>query len=94
LTAHGHFHWNELRTRNAERDKKFYSETVGWTFAASKTPDGGTYWVALMDGHPVTGLFPLDDERFKGVPESWMSFLAVDDVDSASKRRLQQARNW
>jgi predicted enzyme related to lactoylglutathione lyase len=80
--AHGQFHWNELRTRDAERAKRFYASTVGWSFEASATPDGETYWVALQDGRPVAGLFPLTSPRFDGVPESWMSFLAVDDVDA------------
>jgi len=80
--AHGCFHWNELRTRNAERAKKFYQETIGWSFERMGTPDGEDYWVATMDGKPVAGLFPLTSPRFDGVPESWMSFLAVDDVDA------------
>jgi predicted enzyme related to lactoylglutathione lyase len=79
--AHGQFHWNELRTRDAERAKRFYASTIGWSFQASATPDGHTYWVALQDGRPVAGLFPLTSPMFDGVPESWMSFLAVDDVD-------------
>jgi predicted enzyme related to lactoylglutathione lyase len=79
--SHGHFHWNELRTRDAERAKTFYANTVGWSFEASATPDGETYWVALQDGKPVAGLFQLASPRFDCVPESWMSFLAVDDVD-------------
>src|SRR5512145_602053 len=66
--AHGRFHWNELRTRDAERAKKFYASTVGWSFEASATPDGETYWVALQDGKPVAGLFPLTSPRFDGVP--------------------------
>jgi predicted enzyme related to lactoylglutathione lyase len=80
--AHGKFHWNELRTRNAERAKKFYQETVGWSFERSSTPDGHDYWVATTDGQPVAGLFPLTSPHFDGVPESWMSFLAVDNVDA------------
>jgi predicted enzyme related to lactoylglutathione lyase len=80
--THGEFHWNELRTRDAERAKRFYASTVGWTFEASATPDGETYWVALQGGKPVAGLFSLTSPRFDGVPESWMSFLAVDDVDA------------
>ena len=80
--AHGEFHWNELRTRDAERAKRFYAGVVGWSFEPSATPDGETYWVALQDGKPVAGLFPLTSPRFDGVPESWMSFLAVDDVDA------------
>jgi predicted enzyme related to lactoylglutathione lyase len=80
--SHGSFHWNELRTRDAERAKRFYESTIGWRFEASATPDGHTYWVAMMDGKPVAGLFPLTSPRFDGVPESWISFLAVDDVDA------------
>ena len=85
MTAHGHFHWNELRTRNAERAKKFYSETIGWTFEPMPSRDGLTYWVAHMNGQPVAGLFPLDEPRFKDVPESWIPFLAVDDIDARVK---------
>ena len=79
--AHGNFHWNELRTRDAERAKRFYETTIGWSFEKTSTPDGRPYWVAMMGGKPVAGLFPLSSPEFDGVPESWMSFLAVDDVD-------------
>ncbi len=27
--SHGKFYWNELMTRNAERAKKFYADTMG-----------------------------------------------------------------
>ena len=79
--AHGSFHWNELRTRDAERAKRFYKETVGWTFKAMQTPDGQPYWVAMAGGKPVAGLFTLTSPQFDGVPESWIGFLAVDEVD-------------
>ena len=94
--AHGNFHWNELRTRDAERAKRFYAETIGWTFEAMATPDGHTYWVAMQDGKPVAGLFPLTSPQFDEVPESWMSFLAVDDVDKPRRqggRGRRQARH-
>jgi uncharacterized protein len=87
--AHGQFHWNELRTRDAERAKRFYATTVGWSFQASATPDGETYWVALQDGRPVAGLFPLTSPRFDGVPESWISFLAVDNVDACVAKAVK-----
>jgi predicted enzyme related to lactoylglutathione lyase len=80
--SHGQFFWNELRTRNAERAIKFYAETVGWSFDNSCTPDGFSYWIAKHDGKPVAGLFPLASPKFDSVPESWISFLAVDDVDA------------
>jgi predicted enzyme related to lactoylglutathione lyase len=34
-----------------------------------------------MGDKPVAGIFPLSGPEFEGVPESWMSYLAVDDVD-------------
>ena len=48
-------------------------------------PDG-TYWVAKMGDEFVGGLFPLTSPQFDGVPESWMSYLAVDDVDARVKK--------
>ena len=50
MTAHGHFHWNELLTRDVEGAKKFYGQTIGWTFDSMPTPDGCTYWIAMMGG--------------------------------------------
>jgi len=87
--SHGKFHWNELRTRDVERAKRFYRDTIGWTFEAMSTPDGRAYWVAMSDGRPVAGMFPLDSPQFDGVPESWMSFLAVDDVDKRVAKAVE-----
>ena len=85
--SHGSFHWNELLTRDVERDKRFYRDAIGWSFGPMATPEGGTYWCAMLDGRPVAGLFPLDSADYDGVPEGWMSYLAVDDVD----RRVAKA---
>lgn len=87
--THGAFHWNELRTRDAERAKRFYAATIGWTFEAMATPDGHAYWVAMQDGKPVAGLFPLISPQFDGVPESWMSFLAVDNLDERVAKAIE-----
>ena len=83
--SHGHFYWNELMTRDTERAKKFYSDAIGWTFEAMEMSDG-TYWVAKMGGQYVGGLFPLTSPQFDGVPEGWMAYLAVDDVDARVKK--------
>jgi predicted enzyme related to lactoylglutathione lyase len=85
MTAHGHFHWNELVTRDVEKAKKFYGDTVGWTFDGMPMPDG-TYWVAKMGDAFVGGLFPISGPQWEGVPEHWMSYLAVDDVDARVKK--------
>jgi uncharacterized protein len=83
---HGHFHWNELLARDPERAKKFYQETIGWTFEAMTMEDGATYWVAKLDDRPVAGIFPLNRPGFEGVPECWMPYLAVDDVEARVKK--------
>jgi predicted enzyme related to lactoylglutathione lyase len=85
MTAHGHFHWNELVTRDVEKAKKFYGDIIGWTFDGMPMPDG-TYWVAKMGDQPVGGLFPVAGPQWDGVPEHWMSYLAVDDVDARVKK--------
>lgn len=72
-------------TRDTERAKKFYSDAIGWTFEAMEMSDG-TYWVAKMGGQYVGGLFPLTSPQFDGVPEGWMAYLAVDDVDARVKK--------
>ncbi len=79
--THGTFYWNELMTRNVERAKTFYADTVGWSFDAMPMPGGGAYWVAKMGDQPVAGIFDIGAPEFASVPESWMSYLAVDDVD-------------
>ena len=85
MWSHGHFHWNELMTRDAEKAKKFYADTIGWTFDAMPMPNG-TYWIAKMGDTPVAGIFPLSSPDFEGVPESWMPYLAVDDIDARLKK--------
>ena len=86
MATHGHFHWNERCARDVEQAKKFYGETIGWTFQPMPMDDGATYWVAFQDGQPVAGLFPTNRPAFESVPDGWMSYLAVDDVDARVKK--------
>jgi uncharacterized protein len=85
MWSHGNFYWNELMTHDPERAKRFYAETIGWTYDAMPIPDG-TYWVAKMGDTPVGGIFPMSGPDFDGMPEQWMSYLAVDDVDARLKK--------
>ena len=85
MTSHGHFHWNDLMTPDPERAKQFYQKAIGWTFEGMPMDDGATYWVAYADGEMAAGIFPTNRPAFEGVPEGWMSYLAVDDVDARVK---------
>lgn len=84
--SHGHFHWNELMTRDVARAKNFYADAMGWTFNSMPMPDGGTYWLANAGGTPVAGIFDISGAEYKDVPESWMPYIAVDDVDARVKK--------
>jgi len=53
IRTHGHFCWNELLTRDVERSKRFYADTIGWTFESMQLPDGGTYWIGKLGDEPV-----------------------------------------
>jgi predicted enzyme related to lactoylglutathione lyase len=87
--AHGTFHWNELMTRDVEGAKRFYKSAIGWSFDAMPMPDGGTYWLAMMGGKPVAGVFSIAGSQYKGVPEGWMPYLAVDDVDKRAAKAVK-----
>ena len=88
MTPHGHFNWNEFVTRDPERAKQFYRETIGWSYEARPMLGGGTYWVAVMNGTPVAGIFPACGPDYEGMPDNWMPYLAVDDVDARVERAI------
>jgi predicted enzyme related to lactoylglutathione lyase len=79
--SHGQFHWNELMTRNVARAKKFYADALGWTYEAMPMPGGGDYTIAKVGGKPAAGIFDISGAEYKNVPEAWMPYIAVDDVD-------------
>jgi predicted enzyme related to lactoylglutathione lyase len=87
--SHGTFCWNELMTRDVEGAKRFYESIIGWSFQAMPMADGGTYWVAHSSDKPVAGIFSLNAPGYNGVPESWMSYLAVDDVDARVAKAIK-----
>jgi hypothetical protein len=74
--------------RDVAKAKKFYADTLGWSFDAMPMPGGGTYWVATMAGEPVGGIFDISGSDYAGVPEGWMPYIAVDDVDARSKKAI------
>ena len=86
--SHGTFHWNELMARDIAAAKKFYADTIGWTYDGTPMPGGQTYWVAKMGDQPVAGLFDISGPDYKGVPDGWMPYLAVDDVDARTKKAV------
>jgi predicted enzyme related to lactoylglutathione lyase len=85
MAAHGTFHWNELMTHDVNAARKFYEDTIGWTFE-SMPMENGTYWVAKANGTMVGGMFEMQGPDFANMPDQWMAYLAVDDVDARVKK--------
>jgi hypothetical protein len=83
MTPHGHFHWNELMTRDLAASKAFYGETLGWTFSDVPMSDGTSYSVAMVGDQAVAGLFDVTRVPGDAGPESWFAYIAVDDLDAA-----------
>ncbi|WP_421725537.1 VOC family protein [Bauldia sp.] len=80
MTAHGAFHWNELMTRDSAKAKDFYGKTLGWTFEDMPMPEM-VYTVIRSGDETVGGMFEMSGPGFDGMPDHWMSYIAVDDID-------------
>ena len=85
MTDHGMFHWNELMTHDAAKAKKFYTATVGWTFEDMEMPKG-TYSMMKVGDKFAGGIFEMKEPELKDVPEKWVPYLSVDDVDARLKK--------
>jgi predicted enzyme related to lactoylglutathione lyase len=79
----------ELITPDLAAAKHFYAGLFGWTFRDIRSGDK-QYAEALLDGRPVAGLFQKDVPAGKQRQPSWLSFIAVRDVDAAKQAALQQ----
>ena len=42
-----------------------------------------------LDGEPAAGIFDINGPEYKGVPESWMPYIAVDNVDERVKKAVK-----
>jgi uncharacterized protein len=85
--VHGVVCWSELAVRDIARAQKFYAETLGWRFEAMPAPDM-TYWIILSGEARVGGMFEMTGPQFEGVPEHWLTYIAVDDIDARLKKAI------
>lgn len=78
---HGTVCWSELNVHDVKRAQKFYADTLGWRFDPMYMSDM-TYWIIVSGDKRVGGMFEMKGPRFEGVPEHWLTYIAVDDVDA------------
>src|SRR6202046_2512254 len=79
--------WTDLVTPDLNDAKRFYGDLFGWTFR--DVQGDSHYALALLDDRPVAGLFqkPLPSKQTQ--QPTWLTFLAVRDVDAAQKTAVQ-----
>jgi predicted enzyme related to lactoylglutathione lyase len=83
---HGTICWAELASRDVEAAKKFYTELLGWKLTGSQAAGMNYTEIVVGDNH-IGGMYQLTDEYGEAdAPSHWISYVAVDDVDSAAKR--------
>ena len=83
-SPHGQIWWTELNTWNPDEALKWYGAVMGWTFSETQTAGGENsrpYYIAMKEGRPVAGIFTMFEPDFKGMPDHWFTYIAVDDLE-------------
>jgi hypothetical protein len=79
--------WVDLQTTDQDAAKSFYAELFGWRYDEQPMDEQATYCMALVDNGVAAAIAPQSPEmRAAGVPPTWNTYLAVDDVDAATGR--------
>ncbi|MEM9049912.1 MAG: VOC family protein [Pseudomonadota bacterium] len=80
-SRHGDFHWLELNTRDPEAAEAFYTKVLGWTIETVPMADGAPYRLIKNGDTLVGGIFLMEEDYFKGIPNHWFHYFAVEDID-------------
>ncbi|MCE9670711.1 VOC family protein [Myxococcus stipitatus] len=77
--------WHEVLTRDATRDRAFYTALLGLN--DEKVEDVGVdYWALNKGRDVVAGVLQMDASWPRDIPANWMNYFAVEDTDAAAKR--------
>lgn len=86
---HGDFIWYELLTSDADAAQDFYAKVLPWTVAPSSQTDMD-YREIKAPEHHVGGLMQITpDMADHGARPTWLSYIAVNDVDACVESILQ-----
>ncbi len=93
MADHGDVWWTELNTHHPEKAATFYSKLLGLKAHTSAMadmtraakPGEPSYTMFMKDGKPHLGVFTMDGDMFKGVPDHWFTYFAVKDVETSVK---------
>ncbi|MCY4394258.1 MAG: VOC family protein [Rhodospirillaceae bacterium] len=85
MADHGAFYWNELLTGDVGKCKAFFAEVCGWTYDDVPMPNF-TYTVAKSGDKMVAGIMDKAKTGAPDMPNHWMAYIGVDDVDAAAAK--------
>ncbi len=80
--APGTFSWVDLTPADAGAAQDFYGPLLGWTFATSDIPGGGTYTMCKVDEEHVAAISSSTDEA----PPHWNNYVTVASADDAAAK--------
>ena len=82
-TTSNAFSWAELNARGRDDALAFYQQVFGWGVRRSEVPDAPDYVEFQVDGESVAGAAELNPHTPAGMPNYWLVYFGVDDVDAA-----------
>ena len=81
----GCFAWNELQSRDPERDASFYAALFGWETEPQKE-DGKLAYVLIRNaGRTNGGIMPMTEQR-GDAPPPWLTYFTVPSCDAAVEK--------
>lgn len=87
---HGEVCWSELICEDTKAARDWYAKTCGWSFDEMPMGEGEPYYIAKLEGEPVCGIMKRGPEMPAEMGSTWMTYLAVDDVDAAARGAAQK----
>ncbi|MFI6498444.1 VOC family protein [Nonomuraea typhae] len=79
--------WLDLNTRGGKEIDAFYAAVFGCS--PEPVPGEAGYALWRVAGRPVAGRLEMGDAEWAGVPEHWMAYFTVDDVDRVAARAAE-----
>lgn len=85
--AHGTPSWVDLSTPDTAAAKTFYCELFGWDAEDVDAGDSAVYTMFRLNGKAVAGMGEqAAEQRERGIPPFWLSYITVDDIDAVAAR--------
>ncbi len=82
------YSWAELNARAVETRLSFYHDVFGWELKSSPSPEMA-YTEFVVDGHSVAGATEMSELAPAAMPNYWLVYFGVDDVDASTRKALE-----